>query len=47
MYGINGQLLHIGRESSISAHHFPAEVYVFHIRFEVGKIQTGRVFLPN
>lgn len=47
VYGLNGQLLHRGRENSISAHHFPAGVYVFHIRFEGGEIQTGRVFLPN
>ena len=47
IYGINGQLLHRGRENSISVHHYPAGVYVFRIRFEGGEIQSGRVFLPN
>ena len=47
IYGINGQLVYEGNERLISTQYFTEGIYVFHVQFEGGNIQFGRVYISK
>ena len=47
IYGINGKLVYKGNQKQIPTYGLSNGIYVFHIRFEDGEVQRGRVFISN
>ena len=47
IYGINGKLVYKGNQKQIPTYGLSKGIYVFHIRFEDGEVQRGRVFISN